>query len=322
LTAICTKFKPRQVKQCVPRILSNLLAEDWPPTQSCGLLVLPRVFSIFDGQIQKKLLGNLLICAEGAQAGLLRRAVITALTDLLPNLPAGFEFDGWIGIVKRYSESSSYLTAAGIPRFLSGFLKVSEDLIGAIEIGTILFGNSNWRVRLAFVEKSGEIFGQFTETPALQTLLEALETAASDAEEEIRIGVCCQLPHFKVNWESIVRILQNDRSERVKLALIETLVQSSDREFAKIILLGLVQENNEIGLAALKALKKIEVTDDGFIENILHFLKEAVNWRDRIAVCQAIPGLEVRSREIVGLLFNDPAISVRYALLICSSKQV
>jgi hypothetical protein len=40
----------------------------------------------------------------------------------------------------------------------------------------------------------------------------------------------CQLKHFKVNWGSIIKILPNDTSGRMKLALIETLVQLADRE--------------------------------------------------------------------------------------------
>jgi HEAT repeat protein len=202
-----------------------------------------------------------------------------------------------------------------VPHFLAGFLSVSERLGVAIEIGNVLMGNSNWRARLAFVNVLGPIFGRFSDDSESDVFIEWIQKAAADTELEVRIAVCDQIGDFRLDLGDSLRVLQNDESEEVRLALIRGLIQYHDKELSRAILVSFLPQSAPIALRALKALKKLEPAHQIFSDTIANFLRSTTHWRDRKAVVDALPELGIDSLDLIKLLFHDEAITVRYALI-------
>jgi serine/threonine-protein phosphatase 2A regulatory subunit A len=313
--AISNQFQPRQVNASLPPIIQPMLAHEWTPHQSCGVLLLARLFKRFDSKCQRELLEGLIECAKSAQTGILQRAVLEAFTALLPTLPQGFDFEKWGNAVSSIAESPSPTTACDVPRFLEEFMKVSENWDLVEKIGQKLMGNSNWRVRLSFVRAIGVLFGRFSGGQEAEVFMHWLEAAAEDPEEEIRIADCAQIAAFELDLAAVIEILQNDKSEEVRKALIKGIIGYHDKEIVRTVLLGFLKDQAGIVLEALRALKEVNAGNDGFSEVILKFLEDTHDWRDRMAIIQALPDLGLNSVEVIERLLNDEAIAVRYAVV-------
>jgi hypothetical protein len=194
-------------------------------------------------------------------------------------------------------------------------LKTPEDLPVAISIGQTLITNSNWFIRRTFVRTIGAIFGPFSDADQRSVFVQWLQTAASDPEEDIRMAACAQIGHFNLNLRSVIEQLRRDVSVAVRQALLQSITRYHDTEFVKEVLLGFLRDQAEVALEALKALKELNAGGEVFTETIVTFLSSGATYRDRKALVDALPALQVNSTDIIERLFYDDAIVVRYGLV-------
>lgn len=317
LASCVASIYSKQKSQILIQQVQSVLQSEWLSEQVYAYSLIARLVPIVDDESRSELLSTLFKHAKNSSPmSLIRRSAISVFSEILNNVKENVHADQMIEIVQSFTDDESPTIGCDIPQFLSAFLKAGGDITAVNEVYENLLQSTVWRVQLFAVMNMAEIYKNASDRTHL---IEFLNVAAKDNEEEIRIAACKQLPLVLdlTGSEDLCNLFMNDKSEKVRLVFVDAVSKHPDQEFVATALMTMLHdENSAVVLAAINALNERHFDSKLLDKGIVEFLKNCKNYRGRRAVVQAIPGLDIEcGTELVEMLVTDESIAVRYAMI-------
>ena len=297
--------------------VEKVIGSDWLSEQIYAYAIIARLIPIVDDDSRARLLSLLFEHAEKSSAmSLIRKAAISAFSDIIQATDKGVDVDKMIEIIELFAEDESPTIACEIPSFLSVYLRATGDIESVNGVYEKLLQSKVWRVVLFAIMGMGSIY---EDAANREHLIPFLKDASENTEEEIRIAGCKQLPLVLdvSGGDDLCNNYMNDKSEKVRLVFVEVVGKHPDPEYVSTALMTMLHDpNSAVVLAAINALNERKFSSNVMNKGLLDFLAGCKDYRGRRSIVQAIPGLKIQcSPELVKLIVTDESIAVRYAAI-------